>query len=349
MMKKGFTLIEVIIATALASVLSVLLLRMVTQLNTTRRRLDDRTGVYTRMNVVNQQLVRDLMGVFWFTELEPSKEQEPGAPQPEEGAKQATKKEQPKPRFPTKLFFAKNKDKLLSELLFISTNPAQSYWGPKAGGPRPRAARIRYQLVPEKDKPQSYQLLREEFDVSRSGDYSVTSGSGARQYEIARGIKSLVIRYGWIEYDTTEVGDSRGKQRFRVLQYHREPEWESPERTPDPQKDKYNPRPVVPDFFEVALTLWDADQRREYPFTFPIIRAGFFNGGTMSEKEEKRVREASGQGKRPAGMPEKQLDDSARTDVADQAQRVQERLERAAHAPPDELEQLLRKFGGLDE
>lgn len=63
-MKQGFTLIEILIATAIASIMSAMLLVSVSQMNRSYARLDAWTHLYYRAMSIQNRLERDLMGAF---------------------------------------------------------------------------------------------------------------------------------------------------------------------------------------------------------------------------------------------------------------------------------------------
>jgi len=174
--RPGFTLMEVVIATAIASVISVLLLQSISQINRTRSQLENRISLYSRAAIVQQQLERDLSGALSFTERDwkaPEGAAQSGDEKEPEGPptfKLKNGKNSENQIYPPSLFVASTRDGMLDELTFFTCNPLQQYWGPKAGRPRPRIARVTYRLVPEKNGTEkSYALTRQEDAFPASG------------------------------------------------------------------------------------------------------------------------------------------------------------------------------------
>ena len=97
-MKRGFTLIEVMIATMLAGIASTLMLNMIWQQTRSQGRAELRMDLYGRAIVATNQLQRDLMGAFV-----PARPQEQKEQQQKEEPKQAAQKEAEEQAKPKKI------------------------------------------------------------------------------------------------------------------------------------------------------------------------------------------------------------------------------------------------------
>ena len=260
--QKGFTLIEVLLATALAGIVSVFLMQMISRINSTQHTLDVRMSAYVRATLIQNQLDRDMNGATMFTEYDYSASQQKtnqeqdqetdSSPDPEESKNQIDKtdktdknksdKKKPELKYPMQLFVATSQEGQLGELTFFSTNPVQSYWGLKAGKARPKIVRITYRLVPEeKVKQPSYRLTRQEVLLSPLGESNKSIASDEdKTYTLAEGIRDMTVKYGWFEHENinkSEQASSDNKETEKAsqipsytYQYHTASQWTAPER-----------------------------------------------------------------------------------------------------------------------
>ncbi len=280
MKRLGFTLLEVLIATALASILSVSLLVMWRNMNQMRNRMDRYVTLYQRATLIYSQLDRDISGAFLPVEADMSQARiadmvsTASAPSQSAGTSSGQKPVQrPAMQGPAKLekpFFG---DHTLSELTFVTNNIMQRYWSAKLaslGAPQPRVARIIYKLVPDTKHVDSFILMRTE---SSQIYLDSVEKSGARAYQIAHGIKAVRMQYGvFVEMaddNKTVQNQKRSLQQPQKSGVHFErkvvTEWKKIE-------DQKPPWPLVPEWVTMELELWDDAylQAHTYLFEFYI-------------------------------------------------------------------------------
>lgn len=296
MNKSGFTLIELLIATVLASIVATILFSALYQVNRFVPLIDNMTGIVEKAALLNAQLERDLSGVtvpLEFYARQPKKDEQKKNPEAvkkeeaqkkEKEAQDKTKKEEEKPKPPLeKVFYGVNKDGMLHQLSFITTNPLQVYWSDKSGGARPRMARVLYTLKPEpskqKNAKKSYVLVRQE-SANLEFD-ALASGQSAKEMVVIDGIKSCTVEYTSIITDDTqsaeqEEGEKETGQKESGAQ-NPQAKKRSVKKNPDwlgkkEESEEKQKLPLVPSMVEFTVALWDAKKvrSRTYPFKIKI-------------------------------------------------------------------------------
>ncbi len=241
----GFTIIELIIAITIASMLAIVLFSSFYQTNRTSLDVNNMISFDLRASILQNQLEKDINGAF-IPNIETIKEKvEEKKQQPEkkgETEKKETEqkkiKEEEKPQQLEKVFYSINKEKNLNELTLITCNPLQVY-----GQQVPRIARVIYKLK-ENDK-NSFKLVRQE-----SLDLNYKNAIKSLEFELADNIKSLSIEYFYSQ-------DSKEEEKER--KFKKVNQWG--------QKDqKINVK--LPMFVNIKLELWDASLKKIQPFEF---------------------------------------------------------------------------------
>ncbi|MDP3889133.1 MAG: hypothetical protein Q8Q25_01160, partial [bacterium] len=193
MKASGIILIEVLIGTAIAAIVSTLLIGAWYQTNRFSLAVDESVLLYTRASMLAYQLERDISGAFVpeldMQQIEKQPTKEPLAPKTEQEKK-------PKPL--EKIFYGENSEGQLKLLTFITNNPLQVYWGP-SGKPKIRIARVVYTLEPNKEEKGSYILYRQEGQELDFKAYKEGAKKTVRRYELVRGIKHMTVEYTIIE------------------------------------------------------------------------------------------------------------------------------------------------------
>ena len=129
-MKPGFTLIEIILATALAAIISVALIVMLQQMNGTLMRVDRISDLDMRATMLQNQMERDLAGAFAPTDFSATNSSgESSFAKASDFAKASTDTSADKAKGPKKIEKIFWGDKTLEMLTFITNNPLQAYWG----------------------------------------------------------------------------------------------------------------------------------------------------------------------------------------------------------------------------
>jgi len=257
----GFILIEVLLASALAAIIGVLLLASFDQINKSVMSVDSLIDVHSRATLVGRQMEHDIAGAF--IPLEDTKNY---VEKEDEKAPSSV----PEQKTLDKIFYGSSRDGQLNILTFITNNPLQVYWSDDIGQAKPCIVRVVYRLEHdgiEKDpKKNSYKLMRQESTNLEFGDFSKDATSSIRAYELARDIKKLSISYKARSSDK----DSDTQQKVDTA-------WEGDE-------GEYEDLPAM---VTIALTLWHTGKRRDTTYTFyvPIMGQGFKQEKNGQENE----------------------------------------------------------------
>lgn len=331
MNKSGFTLIEVLVATALAVMLSGALIGILYQLNRVMpvmaRHMDEARDVA----LIHYQLMRDVSGaqvplaVMQALAKQQAEAEQKEAPQ-EQGQPQKTlSKQEKKPvEIPIKKIFMSttSPDGMLDTVSFITTNPLQPYWGAKTGTFIPRIVRVTYRLRPDssvKKGPKSYVLLRQE---SRELDPEKMTEPDVKKwhaYTVVRNIKSCNVEYTAMirKKEKTEGGkaskpeaqkqgvppqpEQKPQEGAEKITFERKIVKDWQEKKPQPSSKKEGPiieEPLIPQLMTMRLEIYDAAHKRHQPYTlvFPIVSQNVYppeKGKSTSERLENVVKQLS--------------------------------------------------------
>jgi len=210
-MKPGFILLEIIVAVALGSLISLGIFASFFQINRAHTMTDKRIDMDFRSSLVAHQLARDIGGAFVPYMLTVQKEKTITTTEitvtknaKKETGKTVTKETDkilaPLPN----AFYATVHDGNTSLLSLVTSNPLQIY-----GQIKPRVVRVIYRLVPERAGRGivSFKLLRQErtelsFKGTKEG-YESTAGtasttgtaSPAQEHELIGGINHMSISF----------------------------------------------------------------------------------------------------------------------------------------------------------
>lgn len=306
-MRQGFTIIEVLIATAIASLLTVALFFSFDRINNGVRRLGELIDIFNTATLVDHVFFKDISGAFIPVQaIPPKKEQkkaEPGKPDqkekkdekknPEEkkAAEQETKPEggeQSKVPILKDPFVSKNAGNQLSMLSFITANPMRVYVGEKTGEPKPNCVRVVYTLQEKKDKTKKrpiYELYRQEGIKLDLADYTKQEGSPDR-YLIADNVVSCKLTFIVI-YEKKE--EEKKEQTPAVTQPAKEPqEKKEQEKKPTYEQKEFKDwvtgkeekdirtQVKLPTEVLMELTLTNQQDTRERSFAFRVPIATTF-------------------------------------------------------------------------
>lgn len=278
--RSGFTLIEVLISSAIASLICGILFFAFNQSSKLLPVIDSYTDVYTKAAILNMQLERDLSGVFAPNEYYARQKKKESPQQKEEAEKktqenekketapkdaQSSEKKEPKPL--EKLFYGITKDDTFDYLTFITDNPLAVYWSEKSGSARPRVVRVVYRLQEEKQNKKgkkSYQLLRQESESLEFNAMQNESEQAPREYIIADGIKELNVKYTAL---VSPQPDEKNPEQNKKKEIKKFKQWVQ---TPEKEKDAKEKLPIVPQLTEMNIVFWDYQKKRTFPFSFKI-------------------------------------------------------------------------------
>ena len=300
-MKKGFMLIELIVATLIAAMVSVILLSALYQTNHFQAVVDDIIDVYTRATIVQHQLERDLMGVFIPVEAQqekPEKEQEKKK-EKEDKEKKAEKKEVRQERKEVKtvehVFYSKNRNGMLDTLTFVTNNPMAIFWGAKTGRSKPKVARVKYTLQPQADRKDSFVLLRQEGYELDLAAYKPDIEK-LRAYEVIDGIKDISVKFVTLIEKKEEKPKKGEEAKVIEREYRTLKEWHSEFMEPTTQQKEL---PRIPHFVHVRINLWDNRYRRDEAFEFTyFLPVDITPKKSAKDQENKKKEEKKGSQKK---------------------------------------------------
>ncbi len=273
--KPGFSLIELVIAAAVSSILALALYNAFSQTTQTVERIDRLINYDTQIPLIYNQLEKEISAAV--VPGEPEKKEKktdqatvPAAPKLDE------KKEEKKPEQLKKVFYSTHEKDLLKLLTFITTTPLNIY-----NTVSPRLVRIVYRLEQEKTPGEpSFRLLRQE---SNNLDYKIFEGDEGkkiRSYEVVKGLKKFGITFLVLSGDQKEEAEL---QKFKT--------WA--------EEQQKKTKRTFPDYIEIEGSLWNAQKTRDksFKFIFPILGR---EPEPQEEKKESKAEQKPAQAKTPA-------------------------------------------------
>src|SRR5690606_20309933 len=189
-MKYGFMLIELIIATLIASMIGSLLLTALYQGGRSQAAIDTMFETSVRVGIVTGQLEKDFMGAFVPVQarIKDEKEEDEESSTAKPPASKSTEKKpvstdkdskeekvsKPAEKPLEKIFYSINKGTRLDHVTFITNNPLAVFVGKDVGVVKPKVVRVQYTLKAEdeKQKKDTFTLFRQEgteLDLSKFG------------------------------------------------------------------------------------------------------------------------------------------------------------------------------------
>jgi len=320
-MKKGFILLEVLIASAISTFILAMVTSAVYQTNNSFARMNKISGIEMRALLVQHQMERDLSAAFVPHERKEKK----GKPT-EKSKKPTEKKESQKGKtseqkkqyedVPLKNgFLSKNKGKNLELLTFVTSSPIPMY-----GVAKPLIARVAYKLVPDKvrgKQPPSFTLFRQEDKQLDFGAFKAKGQKGIRSYELIKNIKSMSVEYTVTvkkqEQQKKQTGKSAAGKKSAFVsakapsdkqedrgkpEYKKFPQWT--------EKEIKETKRQRPDFCVFTVELWDNLKKSSEDFKFSVY---IFQGEPKPEKKKQEqeskktdTQKGAGQGRRKAGQ-----------------------------------------------
>jgi hypothetical protein len=296
-MKAGFSLVEVLISSTMATLLSIALFLAWGQLQKTAVKVDNTISINDRILLLQRQFEQDFMGICLpisrpYIKSEEKEESAPPAAAPGEQKEPAASKKE-KPKVVERVFYATTQiGDNLDILTFLTNNPMQVYWSDRAGGARPRIARVQYTLKKDeskKDKKDSYTLYRQEgytLDIDR---FDKENKDAIRSYALITGIKELKLTY-WQEVQKKTLRQAQGDRAD-------EGEKSKNEITKDIKKisiwDLEKEKPVkdvfirpIPTMIKIELNIWDMQKKKSYAYA-SMIPVPIYVPNPEEEKKKK--------------------------------------------------------------
>ncbi len=309
MMRQAFTLIEVVIATFIASIVAGLLFMSFSQVNQVARISERRMDFETKDAWLHYYLERDLAGACLL--LQPEEQQTTTAAQQGQQGKPAPKEESEKGSAKKvkkieKNFVYTHQGTRFESLNFITNNALPKFWGAKETKLTPLIARVTYKLQEDKKSKGSFQLVRQEGPELDSEKFNAAN---IRGYVLVDGIKDLSLKFTAkfveeIEEKKAEQApqpkqapgagqqppESKKEKKKIKVTFKDVDDWNSDsiEKTRQAAQKEKRKGPVqklIPVYVEITGSFWDATKKRTMPFNFivPIIADAEF------KKREKPV------------------------------------------------------------
>jgi hypothetical protein len=272
---KGFMLLDVVIGTMIASVISMILINALGQMTAISQQIDDMYEKTFRLIMLHHQFERDIIGMcvpaqgIIKEEKQTTVENTIASTETTNSTKQSTAQTiQQKPI--KKIFFAAMSDtQQMQQLTFITNNPVPQYWQGTVGSAKPKIVRVIYYLQPDKEHPESLTLMRQE-----SADLHSTAfgkDATAKAYAVADHIQAFSLTFS---YETVEK-DKKAMQKTESAQVNR---WNSDELL-DTKKEAAEKKyaSLLPKSITIAGALWNNTRTKTVPFslTIPILANGF--------------------------------------------------------------------------
>lgn len=269
-MKKGFSLIEVLIAMAISSAVVLIVYQSLSQMKRISRRLVstlDKTGI----SLVYNQLGKDISGICVpvCSDTNDKDKQEPVAQKQEApdsvsqnvDEKKSEEKEKKKKKSPVPLVVDSVGQESVKKISFITTNALSVY-----ESTAPRMVKVEYKLKPSKHDATYFDLVRIEKSFSGKQDEEVSSGdeksdesdiAAVREYRLISDIRKMSIRCSARppKKESKEPQDSQPAP-FETLTH-----WGD-----DEQRKKIEKK--LPEYIEVDITFGDPVLKREYTYTW---------------------------------------------------------------------------------
>ncbi|MEX0848692.1 MAG: prepilin-type N-terminal cleavage/methylation domain-containing protein [Candidatus Dependentiae bacterium] len=301
-MKSGFTLLEILIATAISSLLMTILFFSYNQMNNVVRYVTDYTDIFDSAILVEQQITKDIAGAFIPVQaIEPKAKGQKEASTDEQQQQLEPEKKEQKRAVLKDPFVSKNVGKNMSMLSFITANPMRVYWGKKTGEPKPSIARVVYTLQEDKNSPKNqprFSLYRQEGKGLELAPYTKKESSIER-YLIAENIESCTLSFfvtvekeseqevsgkSQNNKDTSEVKKQKKEKEVEIKTFD---DWHINEDKKDARS-----KSKLPDIVSMEITLADEVGRRNRTFKFAVGVAAKFTEipepKDQNEKEEKK-------------------------------------------------------------
>ena len=295
-MKPGFILMEILIAMLVAAIVASALFSSFYQTNRFSVVVNNVVDLSTKAALVQNQLEKDLAGVFIPVNVEKPKKKEEQQEEGEQKAEQLAEKEEPEVKPITNIFTATVRGDLLNTLTFITCNPLQVYWSERAGRAKLRVARVMYRLTKEKDQKDSHKLTRQEgYDLDIDA-YKLDAKQAIRPITLVDRVKSCSVEFVVVEEKKDEAGNVR--KEYKTIK-----EWEQVQEENDKGEQKKHRAPVAVIFH---FSLWNETREREREFAFRIDVPLLADHTTRRKPEKKNKQQLQAAKKRRVVPPGQQ-------------------------------------------
>lgn len=282
MIKRGFSIIGLMISTMIASILAVSLTNYLSQVYTFQTITTNIIDADTRVSLVTAQLEADLMGIFVpYENLKEEKDDDKKQKQEQEKVTPEEKEEEEEKKPYENVFLAQTKNEQFNFLTMISTNALNVYWSETVGKPKPNVTRITYRLIADPANKESFMLTRREQKDLVYQPYK-DEKQLSDEYVLADGVKECIITY----HAQPQASDDTQEQNAETVTWQWPKKKETPEQ--EDQEDKHE-EITLPTMVTLELILWNEQYNRSTPFTYAIEipYRDIAHSATAEEQEEK--------------------------------------------------------------
>lgn len=271
---EGMTLIEIIIAMMIASLLSILLFQSLSQSQKTGLNFDAMIDYSFTMPIMYNQLYKDFSSIFVPEQVFRDLIEEYNTTKKASPAEKTPTKEEKKTETFKNIFVCTLKDKNIELLSFLSTNSLSLF-----NTVIPHSVRILYRLAP--DHNGLSRLMRQE-TVQLDMPLDVFKKGKVREYELIRGIKELSVKFMIPETTKDEKEKKSAEKKYKTVEA-----W-LPNET---QKTDKKAEALVPEFIIVRGIVVHEVTQREYSFEWWFHIAAYEGITQRIEKIKKKQEE----------------------------------------------------------
>jgi len=271
-MKKGYIILELLLAFAISSMVMGALFTTFNQTNKAVAMMDRIASIDMRTLLLQNQMEIDLSGAF--VPQERQKKEKTGDKDKKKDVKKEGKQGKKEEEFEDvplkKAFFVKDKGANIELLTFITTNPLPSY-----GALKPRIVRVLYKVVPEKatskgeTKP-SFKLLRQEHETLSFAKFE--KSKAIRPYEVIKNIKKITAEYT-VSVEKDQEKEKKGggeKSSVQTKGQAKEPKIEFKTLKKWGKEQIKKTKKQKPDMCKFKVELWDDLRRSFKTFEFDV-------------------------------------------------------------------------------
>ncbi len=290
-MRRGMTLIEILIASVIASMMSTGLLLTIIQINNAQRKLLDVVSQYERVATVMQNMERDIMGAFIPLQAIPLPKPKPVVSNVPSQSLAPVSKKQPKPI--DNVFYGTEINGQFDTLTFITNNPI-SFMEARNSKLKPRIVRVVYRLQQDIKRKNSFNLIWQEGTNLNFSAYTKDAKNELRSYTMIEGIARMQVHYIMLDpeknKDTKDTqpqdGDRQEKKKPKKRIYKKVKQWKQ-------KKDEKQKKIQLPEAVEITLELWDSMYETKNSFSFVVPLVGELVVMLPDEKKDVKPSEQS--------------------------------------------------------
>ncbi|HTM06696.1 MAG TPA: hypothetical protein VL201_05675 [Patescibacteria group bacterium] len=301
---KGFMLLEVVVGTMIASVISMILMNALGQMTQISLQVDEMYEKTFQLMMIHHQFERDIMGMCVpiqgvLKEEKPTIDNNKNADRGKNTSQKGTPSVQ-KQSIKKVFFAAMSNTQQMQQLTFITNNPVPQYWQGTVGSAKPKIVRVLYYLQPDKLHPESLTLIRQE-STNLHAVALEKDATKAKGYAVANHIQSFSLTFS---YETVQ-SDTKTAQKTEPAQVN---SWNSDELLDAAHKKEQSTKKyasLLPKSITIAGALWNQNYTKTTPFsvTIPVLANGF-NAPLMYEPDKnQKPQPASDQSKKEQSSP----------------------------------------------